>query len=100
MYSDPGASDRLVAALQGSTAAQIYDPSQALTYIWNEARYPPFPDEVSRANFEKLAPAARLECSMSNGSPILQSSNSDDSLVLQTIFDQIGISNINIMSTM
>ena len=60
VYSDLGASDRLAAALKGGTAAQAYDPSQALTYVWNEVRYPPFSDEVFQANFEMLAPVTQL----------------------------------------
>ena len=99
VYSNPGASDRLAAALQGGTAAQMYDPSQALTYIWNEVRYPPFSDEVFRANFEMLAPATRLAYSLANGTSVLKVVNANDELALQTLFNPISISNINIMPT-
>ena len=52
VYSNLGASDRLVAALEGGTASQIYDPSQALTYIWDEIRYPPFSEKVFQATLK------------------------------------------------
>ena len=99
VYSNPGASDRLAAALRGGPAAQIYDPSQALTYVWNEVRYPPFSDEVFQANFEMLAPVTRLAYSMANGTSALKSIDASDESALQTLFNPIGISNVNIMPT-
>ena len=99
VYANSGASARLAAALQGGTAAQNYDPSQALTYVWNEVRYPPFSDEAFQANFEKLAPAARLAFYNINGSAVMRSIDTTDPTALQTLFNPIGISNINIMPT-
>ena len=99
VYSNPGASDRLAAALQGGAAAQSYDPSQALTYVWNEVRYPAFSDEVFQANFERLGSTARMAYSMANGSSALQSVDQNDQFALQTLFNPVEISNINIMPT-
>ena len=100
VYSNPGASERLATALQqGGAAAQGYDASQALTYVWNEVRYPPFSDEVFQANFELLGPATRLAYSIANGTSALKSINQNDAAALQTLFNPIGISNINIMPT-
>lgn len=99
VYSNSGASARLAAALQGGTAAQKYDPSQALTYIWNEVRYPPFSDEAFQANFEKLAPATRMAYYNLNGSAVMRSIDTMDASALQTLFNPVGISNINIMPT-
>ena len=99
VYSNSGASDRLASALQGGSAAQTYDPSTAVTYVWNEVRYPAFSDEAFKANFEMLAPAARMVWSMTNGSSALQTFAANDPSALQTLFNPIGISDINLMPT-
>jgi hypothetical protein len=38
IFVNPGASSRLLAALSSPTAAQSYDPSGAVTIVWDEAR--------------------------------------------------------------
>lgn len=97
--TNQNASERLALALQGGKAAQAYDPSTALTYVWNEVRYPPFSDEAFEASFEALAAATRLEYNKLNGTKALQSMNKDDPGALQVLFNPIMTSAINIMPT-
>jgi len=100
VYSNPGASDRLAKALQGGDGARGYDPSKAMTYVWNEVRYPPFSDEAFQGlNFERLAPAARLAYNMANGTSALKAIDLNDESAIQTLLNPIGISSINIMAT-
>lgn len=70
-----------------------------MTYVWNEVRYPPFSDEAFQANFERLAPAARLAYNMANGTSALKAIDLNDESAIQTLLNPIGISSINIMAT-
>ena len=99
VYSNPGASDRLAAAYLGGPDAQTYDPLQALTYVWNEVRYPPISDEAFQANFELLGQATRLAYNKANGTSALNGINRNDEAAIQILLNPIGISNINIMPT-
>ena len=99
VYSNPGASERLAAALKGGAAAHTYDPSQAMTYVWNEVRYPPLSDEVFKGSFEALGSVARVAWSMVNGTSALNAINTQDKSAVRTLFNPIEISNIIIMPT-
>ncbi|KAI9046688.1 hypothetical protein LZ554_009427 [Drepanopeziza brunnea f. sp. 'monogermtubi'] len=59
IYTSPGASDRLEAALAGS-GASTYDPSNVLTYIWNQALYPAVVDSAISSSIQSLSSAARV----------------------------------------
>ena len=93
------ASDRLALALQGGAAARNYDPSGAMTYIWNEVRYPPFSDEVFESSFEALTVAARLAYGKLNGTNALGLMNKEDPEALQVLFNPLTASSINIIPT-
>lgn len=106
---NPKASSTLANALAGGNAARTYNASNALTYVWNEVRYPPFSDEALMANFETLARRTEQEYLQRHGQAALQqvqqqaanqSNNSSASAaVLQVLFHPIGISGVNIMPT-
>ena len=73
LYSSPGASEKLEAALAGgSAAATIYNRSDVLTYIWNEARYSTTAESLISANLQTLSSAARLAYAATNGTGALQ----------------------------
>ena len=94
-----GASENLTLALQSSKDAQQYDPSSALTYVWNEVRYPPFSDEALLANLEALVAATRLAYNALNGSAALSLVNADDIESVQVLLNPIMASAVNIMPT-
>ena len=97
--SNQNASDRLAIALQGGLTAQTYNPTAALTYVWNEVRYPPFSDEAFEGSFENLVAATRLEYNRLNGTKALQSMNNSDAGALEVLLNPIAASDINIMPT-
>ncbi|KAB5545509.1 hypothetical protein GE09DRAFT_967853 [Coniochaeta sp. 2T2.1] len=59
IYIAPGASARLEAALTGNSTLP-YDPSNVLTYIWNEARYPQIVDATVSGSIQTLSQTARI----------------------------------------
>ncbi|KAK6442494.1 hypothetical protein LTR95_001261 [Oleoguttula sp. CCFEE 5521] len=85
----PNASDRIAQALQGG----------ALTYIWNEVRYPPFSDEVFLQSFGNLVTRTRLAYNTLNGTTALELLNKNDPAALQVLLNPIMATGINIMPT-
>ena len=55
----PNASNNFEAALTGGAAANNYNQSDVLTYIWNEARYSSTVDSAIAGNIQALTDAAR-----------------------------------------
>ncbi|EXJ76028.1 uncharacterized protein A1O5_00536 [Cladophialophora psammophila CBS 110553] len=96
---NPNASARLARALASGEVARTYQASDALTYVWNEVRYPPFSDEALMSSFELLAQAAEQEYHLRQGQPALQNLNRNSSAAVQVLFHPIGISGVNIMET-
>ena len=93
------ASTRLADALEGGLAAQTYQATDAMTYIWNEVRYPPFSDEAFVSNFEALAETAKQIYLRQNGQSVLANLDQSDDAALQVLFNPIDISSVNIMPT-
>ncbi|KIW70955.1 hypothetical protein PV04_03182 [Phialophora macrospora] len=93
------ASTRLDDALAGGRAARSYNASTALTYVWNEVRYPPFSDEALMSNFEILARATEQDYLHRHGLAGLQKVDHNDSAAVQVLFHPIGISDVNIAET-
>ena len=60
LYVSPGASQRLSQALQGGSAAESYDPADVMTYVWNEAVYPPTVDGAIAGSLQTLSAAAKV----------------------------------------
>ncbi|KAH8800332.1 putative nitrosoguanidine resistance protein SNG1 [Xylogone sp. PMI_703] len=99
IIANANSSERLSSALRGGKAAQDYNPEGALTYIWNEVRYPAFADEVFMASFEALAAATRLAYNSINSGAAFRTLNASDNDAIQVPLNPIGISEINIMPT-
>ncbi|KAJ9607400.1 hypothetical protein H2200_008473 [Cladophialophora chaetospira] len=93
------ASNNIFLALQGGNAAHNYDPAGALTYVWNEVRYPPFSDEALLANLEILSQTTRLAYNALNGTGALALLNRADAEALQVLLNPIMASAVNIMPT-
>lgn len=96
IYSMPGASDRLGSALLGGKAATTYNSSDALTYVWNEVRYPATSDAMLESSFLELVIAARLAYNHINGTGAVRSLVQDDESAVQAFLDPITASSINI----
>ncbi|KAJ9160720.1 putative Nitrosoguanidine resistance protein SNG1 [Coniochaeta hoffmannii] len=67
LYVSPGASARLEQALTGNTPLPTYDPTNVLTYIWNEARYPQVVDAAISSSLQTLSESARVAYTTANG---------------------------------
>jgi hypothetical protein len=92
--------DALGTGTAGGTSARSYNASAALTYVWNQVRYPPFSDEALMSNFEKLARAAEQDYLHRHGLRGVQNVvDRNDSAAVQVLFHPIGISGVNIAAT-
>ncbi|KAL8701305.1 MAG: hypothetical protein Q9201_004976 [Fulgogasparrea decipioides] len=91
-----GASQRLSAALQGGSAATTYEPTNALTYIWNEARYPSTADSVIESSFARLIHATRVAYNSINGTQVLATLAQDDPVAVRVYLDPIDGNVINL----
>ena len=99
IYSMPGASERLSAALLGGMAATAYDASDAFTYVWNEVRYPAFSQEVIQGSLTALVAAAGTAYGTINGSKALKSLAQADDPAIKAYLTPIMASEINIQPT-
>jgi hypothetical protein len=64
IYTSPGASDKIKAALTDHSTA--YDKADVLSYIWNEARYSTLIDPFVSSNLQTLSAAARVDYAAGN----------------------------------
>ncbi|GAB7355161.1 hypothetical protein MBLNU459_g5729t2 [Dothideomycetes sp. NU459] len=96
IYTEAGASTRLAAALSGGEAASYYNASNAITYIFNEARYATVADGSIESNIEQLLIAARVAYNHINGTQALQTMNTKDTAAIQALLNPIQPNAINI----
>lgn len=96
LYVSPGASARLRSALSGDTPAIAYDPSTAMTYIWNQVRYSVTSDTLITFNLGNLAQAARVAYVGSNATASVAGT---DPAVLSVLATPWNLQSINIMPT-
>lgn len=88
MYIDADASSRLSSAVAGE--ASQYNPGDAVTYIYNQARYTSVADSVLGANFQALVGAARgAYYGTQGGRSALQGLNTTDQDAVQAYLDPI-----------
>ncbi|KAI5274964.1 hypothetical protein E4T47_02041 [Aureobasidium subglaciale] len=99
VFSHAGASERLAAALEGGDAATIYDPTNTITYVWNQVRYPAVEDATIKSSMSQLVAVARIAYNHINGTGALQALNKNDPAALQAFLNPIQGGDINIMPT-
>ncbi|KAJ6142735.1 hypothetical protein N7471_002188 [Penicillium samsonianum] len=98
IYSNPNASSQLSAALASPEAAQTYQNSEALTYVWNGARYPSYAQVIS-SSLQILVQGARGAYNAMNGTAAMSTANTTDAHIAQVLFDPIGATSIDIKPT-
>lgn len=98
IFTSQDASQRLSGALQGGSAATMYDPTHALTYVWNGVRYPTAAESVIESSFALLVDATRLAYNSINGTQALATLAQNDTAAVQVYLDPINASPININS--
>ncbi|THY90308.1 hypothetical protein D6C93_06615 [Aureobasidium pullulans] len=99
VFSHAGASERLAAALEGGDAAAAYDPTNTITYVWNQVRYPAVEDATIKSSMSQLVAVARIAYNHMNGTGALQALNKNDPAALQAFLNPIQGGDINIMPT-
>jgi hypothetical protein len=99
LYVVPGASRRLEDALAagGGQAAAQYNASDALAYIWNEARYASIVDSLVPSNLQTLANAARVAYAKGGGAGNVTSVSGPEAL--SVLADPWRLTNDNIQKT-
>ncbi|THX22834.1 hypothetical protein D6D12_08854 [Aureobasidium pullulans] len=99
VFTHAGASERLAAALEGGDAAAAYDPTNTITYVWNQVRYPAVEDATIKSSMSQLVAVARIAYNHMNGTGALQALNKNDPAALQAFLNPIQGGDINIMPT-
>ncbi|THX68209.1 hypothetical protein D6D05_09509 [Aureobasidium pullulans] len=99
VFTHAGASERLAAALGGGDAAAAYDPTNTITYVWNQVRYPAVEDATIKSSMSQLVAVARIAYNHMNGTGALQALNKNDPAALQAFLNPIQGGDINIMPT-
>ncbi|EXJ85685.1 hypothetical protein A1O1_06051 [Capronia coronata CBS 617.96] len=99
VYSLSGASERLSAALQGGTAATSYNSSNAIRYVYNEARYPTTEAGYVTADLQQLIAASRTVYNQLNGTSAYGLVNQSDSAAIEAFLDPFTASSIDLKPT-
>ncbi|OBR07263.1 Nitrosoguanidine resistance protein [Colletotrichum higginsianum IMI 349063] len=97
MYVHEGASDKLAAAVAGtsgttaaSASSSAYNAADAVTYIYNQARYPAIADSVLQSSMQKVVAASRgFYYQSPNGTAALRSLNTTDPAALAAFLNPI-----------
>ena len=96
VFTSPGASQRLSAALQGGSAATMYNATDALTYVWNEVRFPIMASSVIEDSLAMLVDATRVAYNSINGTQAMATLAQNDSAAVQVYLDPIDAISINV----
>ncbi|KAH6656526.1 hypothetical protein BKA67DRAFT_531791 [Truncatella angustata] len=97
LYVSSGASDRLENALGGGSPALVYNRSDIITLIWNQARYSTVVDGAVFSNMQTLSNTARIIYSTADRTGALQ--NFTDTEVLSVFANPWILSSVNIQPT-
>jgi hypothetical protein len=98
IYTNTNASSRLSSALASPQTAETYDNTEALTYVWNGAKYSAYAQTIY-SSLEMLVQATRGAYSQINGTAVMATANITDTRIAQTLLDPISASSIDIKPT-
>lgn len=96
IFTSPNASENLSVALQGGRAATAYNATDALTYVWNEVRYPTTADSVIESSFALLVDATRMAYNAMNGTNALKTLAQNDTAAVRVYLNPINAKSINV----
>ncbi|KAJ5900287.1 uncharacterized protein N7473_004357 [Penicillium subrubescens] len=88
IYVNPDASSRLSAALASPETAETYENSQALSYIFNGAKYPAYAQTIS-SSLQILVQGARAGYNAVNGTAAMSKLNMTDKNIAQILLDPV-----------
>ncbi|CAG8885932.1 unnamed protein product [Penicillium egyptiacum] len=98
IYVNPNASSRLSAAIASPKAAQTYQNTEALTYVWNGAKYPSYAQVIS-SSLQILVQGTRSAYNALNGTAAMSTANTTDTNIAHVLFDPIGAASIDLKPT-
>ncbi|KAJ5342074.1 hypothetical protein N7541_011198 [Penicillium brevicompactum] len=98
IFANHNASLRLSTALASPEAAQTYQSTEALTYVWNGARYPSYAQVIS-SSAQVLVQGARGAYNAINGTSAMSAVNTTETSIAQVLFNPISASSIDIKPT-
>ena len=97
VYIHEGATANLSNALAGQ-GSDTYDPTQAITFVWNQIRYPTVAINVY-SNLLTLTETAKAIYLRTNGSTAIQTLNTNSLSTARVLFNPIGATSINLSPT-
>ncbi|PNY29191.1 Nitrosoguanidine resistance protein SNG1 [Tolypocladium capitatum] len=98
LYTFPRSSERLGLVISGSDASQ-YNPSNILSYIWDEARYPTVVDGLISSNLHTLSDGARVAYIARNGTAAFSTIPANNHAAIAAFTTPWTLSSINIQPT-
>ncbi|KAJ5240520.1 uncharacterized protein N7469_002111 [Penicillium citrinum] len=98
IYANTNASSKLSSAFASPQAAELYNNTEALTYVWNGAKYAAYAETIY-SSLEILVQATRGAYYQINGTAVMSNVNITDTMIAQTVLDPISASSINIKPT-
>ncbi|ANB15986.1 hypothetical protein AWJ20_3635 [Sugiyamaella lignohabitans] len=100
IYTNANISNQLTDAISsGGSVARSYNSSKAITYTWNEVRYPAFSDQIINSNLNILISATRLVFNQIYGPTAAKTIKQGDNDALQVFLNPIGSTVNNFQST-
>ncbi|KAL6907195.1 hypothetical protein GGI43DRAFT_396830 [Trichoderma evansii] len=98
LYTSPGASVNLAQAIAGSNTS-IYNTSDVLTFIWDEARYSTSIDGIISTNLHTLSDAARASYIALNGTSAFLTIPPNNTAAISAFTNPWTLTGINIKPT-
>lgn len=98
LYTYPGATDRLIAAVSDADDAAKYNASRAVAYTWDGVRYAAFGTSLISGNLNQLLLRANGELFEAN-STIFAKANLSNPLVGRVLYNSIAPTSFNIRPT-
>ena len=98
IYATHGASNRLNESLQGK-ADSVYNASDAIIYIWDEARYSPISDLIFKSSFQSLITISRLTWNEIYGPDAVSNNTTRSAKAVQTLLNPIAGTSLTIQVT-
>ena len=96
--ANPGASQRLAAAIQGNHSEGAYNPADAFHYVWNQQRYPAFSNSAIGSSMQQLITLIGITWDKRNGTQAAQLLDRTDPTAIQALLNPISATETNIKS--
>ncbi|KAK4993248.1 hypothetical protein LTR50_000568 [Elasticomyces elasticus] len=96
IYSNVGASERLASAVSGADAA--YNPTAALSWVWNGARYPAISMGAVQGGLQQIVAVSRLAYNAINGTAAVLALPANNAAAVHAVLNPIQGTQIDIQT--